>query len=542
MDKSSLAHRLRQYLTPTFPLGPSDAAEIKDIEVAAKLFDPHNDSFNTLLRKDLSVLIGRRGSGKTALLNSYRYRRYLDKYFKPNPRSAASDYRAYDFVIPIETYKHFDDMQHAVVRDANGFRPIEAIVEDWASVVTDYFFARLVAEELEAERITDAIGRLRSYLYQDEDDFKRRIREQIWGTKLLHILKRMVQRESHQGDDRLNREDALALAVEHLTVTKRRALIVFDSMDEYDIGNEAFNRTLAALIRFISNFNARQDQIRIKLVLPSEIFPEINRASANPLKDLVSVDQLSWEATELEQIAAHRFRLFLELYDPEYAIELSDLDLNKRHIVRAFWSRFFQKPHKNIYDVPEDGMTYVLRHTQLLPRQFLMILQEIIVRSHRKTGGYREFKNSAIAGAIDAMEPQIGMEILGAFSHIYPKAEDFCKPVFANFPTVFSYEELEDKWRKKGRPVARVLSPEFDTPQFCEMLVRMGIIGISRVETDRYFEGQFGYDSKDPTNIGDGHALCLHPIFSKKFNAAGNEQRKAIIPKGIVNPPQVEQD
>jgi hypothetical protein len=206
--------------------------------------------------------------------------------------------------------------------------------------------------------------------------------------------------------------------------------------------------------------------------------------------------------------------------------------------VRAFWSRFFQAPQKNGFDANEDAMTYVLRHTQLLPRQFLMILQQIITRSHKLTGGYREFKARAVTEAIVAMEPRIATEILRAFAHVYPKAEQLCKPVFANFPTVFSYEELEDKWRKKGRAVARATAPEFDTPQFCEMLVRMGIIGIARVETDRYYEGEFGYDSLDPTNIGDGHELCLHPIFSKKFNAAGNEKRKAIIPKGIVNVPQ----
>jgi hypothetical protein len=60
---NSIDDRIRQYVTPQAPLGPSDAAQITDIEVAARLFDPHNKSFNSLLRKDLSVVIGRRGSG-----------------------------------------------------------------------------------------------------------------------------------------------------------------------------------------------------------------------------------------------------------------------------------------------------------------------------------------------------------------------------------------------------------------------------------------------------------------------------------------------
>lgn len=528
-----LADRLRHYLTPESPLGPSDAAEIHDVEVAARLFDPHNESFNTLLRRDLSVLIGRRGSGKTALLNSYRYRPFLDQYFKPHLR-LASDYRSYETVTGIEAYKHFDDMQKLVVRDIAVFRPVEAIVDDWASIVTDYFFARLVSAEIDADRNTDAIDRLRAYLHQDEDDFKLHVRETVWGVKLFDRLRNLVRRAPASPEIRLSRDDALALAVEHLTQTDSRALIVFDSMDEYDIRNSTFNRTLAALLRFISQFNSRQDYIKIKLVLPSEIFPEINRASANPLKDFVNVDQLTWAPTELEQIAAHRYRLFLDMHDHDHAVELSELDLSKRHTPHAFWARFLPHSHVNGYGVAEDPLTYVLRHTQLLPRQFLMIMQRIIVKSYAATGGYREFKAAAITEAIDAIEPRIANEVLRAFSHVYPIAEELCKPVFANFPNVFTYEQLEDKWRKKGRPVAQVLAPEFDTPQFTEMLIRMGIIGVGHDETERYHEGQFGYDSLDPINIGEGQPLCLHPIFSKRFNAIGNPRGKAVLPKGIV--------
>src|SRR5437016_2691581 len=105
----SLDSRLRKYVTPQAPLGPSDAGTIKDTEVAARLFDPHNKSFNSLLRKDLSVVIGRRGSGKTALLNSYRYRPYL--IGKSASRSVSSDFKAYDIVIDICTYKKFQEMQ-----------------------------------------------------------------------------------------------------------------------------------------------------------------------------------------------------------------------------------------------------------------------------------------------------------------------------------------------------------------------------------------------------------------------------------------------
>jgi len=533
MPDTSIAERLRSYVTPSEPLGPSDAAQIADLEVAAKLFDIHNKSFNTLLRRDLSVLIGRRGSGKTALLNSYKYRPFLDRETKQAKIGTTSDFRSYDVVIDILTYKQFDRLQRLVMREAASIRPIEAIVDDWESLVTDYFFARLAHDEVEAGRHTDAVKQLYHYLHQHEDDHRRQVREMVWGIPLRERIASLFHIHRQHSISTMNREDALGVAVAHLSETKRRALLICDSMDEYNVGDQAFDRILGALIRFISHFNSRHERVHIKLGLPSEIFPEVRHASVNALKDLGNVEQLSWSATELAQIAAHRFRIFLELYEPDLAMRFADLDLDKRGDVRDFWLHFFPPLLRNRYESDEEPMTYILRHTQLLPRQFLMILKKIINSSHSSTGGYIRFEKESITEAIESMEPLIAGEILKAYEHVYPAAEKLCKPVFANFPTVFSYDELETRWRRKGRPVARLLAPGFDMPEFGEMVIRMGIVGVGQDETDRYYSSHFSYDSLSPVNIGEGHELCLHPIFSRHFTARGNAKRKAIIPRGI---------
>jgi hypothetical protein len=423
------------------------------------------------------------------------------------------------------------------VRGPEGqFRPIEAIVDDWQNLVIDYFLAKLVDEEMTEGRNTEQVKRLNHYLHQDEDEYKREVRKMVWGPSLFDRIRGFLQ--SHIGHHTsMNCEDALSLAVSYLADTKRRVLLICDSMDEYNIGDVAFDRTLGALIRFISQFNARQDRVRIKLGLPAEIFPEVSRASANALKDLADIEQLTWTAGELAQIAAHRFRLFLQLCEPDEFVRVADLDIDQRNHVRAFWSHFFPRTVQNRYGVDEEPITYILRHTQILPRQFLMTLQKVITKSYIETGSYLRFEAPAILEAIESTEPLIASEILRAFSHVYPAAEVLCKPIFANFPTVFSYDALEDRWRKLGRAVARrhapTVPPDFDMPEFGEMLVRMGIVGIGNEETERYHEGHFGYDSVAPLNIGSGHALCLHPIFSRHFNAGRNDKGKAVIPKGI---------
>lgn len=532
----SIDDRIRRYVNPQAPLGPSDAAQIKDIEVAAHLFDRHTDSFTSLLREDLSVVIGRRGSGKTALLNSYKYRPYLAASSSKKERDAfGSDFSAYDIVIEISTHRKFEEMQRRVVRDPNVFRPIESIVEDWEKLILDYFLATLLSEGATDKQANVQLSTIHHYLRQDESQFRDEVRQEVWGESLWARFNALWG-DKKTGIGYLSQHQAMEKAEEYLKSEKKKAVIMFDSMDEYGIGNHAFDRTVGALLRFVGYFNSRSDRIKIKLVLPSEIFPEVQKASGNPLKDLVSFEQVQWSAMDLMQIAAYRYHRFLSLYDPDCLQQLGRLDLmNKREDVHRFWARFFPKTHKNRYGVEEESMTYVLRHTQLLPRQLLMILQTIVMDSHKLTGGYRQFNSEVIRKAIEKIEPVIAGEIFAAFRAVYRFADDIGKAVFGNCPTIFSYDQLEDQWRKKARHQMSKLNAEFEMVHFSDMLIRMGIMGlvVEEAETERYHQGQFGYGLLTPFNIGGGNQLCLHPIFSKYFNASRNAKSKAILPQGI---------
>lgn len=523
---------LRSYLKPTAPLGPSDAAQITDVEVAARLFDPHNKSFNSLLRRDLSVVIGRRGSGKTALLNSYKYRPYL-VHLDRTTQAPGFDLNEYQIVIEIVAHKQFMQMQKIVAEDPRVSTPVEEIVDRWNGLILDYFFAQLLLQECPDEICPGELADVQRYLFQDDNGYQEEVRRMVWGPPLLGFLRNLIHREHKPKRTPLTQDGALAAAVSFLKSTHRRAVMIFDSMDEYDITNPVLNRTVGALLRFIAHFNARQDRIKIKLCLPSEIFPEIQRASANPLKDLVSVDQVHWSAMELAQIAAYRYRLFLSLYDPAMADKTARFNLNKREGVKQFWSSFFEDSHTNKYGNREEPLTYILRHTQLLPRQALMLIQKIIVLSADRTGGFRYFSSDCISAAVENVEPLIASEILRAFEQTYPIAEALGKAIFVNFPTVFNYDQLEDRWRKKGRRLLREHAGSFDIAEFGEMLVRIGIVGLLQEEKDLYFETRFGYDSLAPPNIGEGHELCLHPIFSRHFNAAPNKSGKVILPLGV---------
>jgi hypothetical protein len=526
----SLHARVLKYVKPDQPLGPADAHLIKDREVAALLFDPHNTSFNALLRKDVSVVVGRRGSGKTALLNSYLYRPYFSKGVISAAGEAKLDISDYKVVISILNNKLFDHMQEYVVGPSGARRSIESVIEGWDDLITDYILASLLhecGEEMEAENLSI----IRQYMSAPELKKKSDAYRLVWGPNVWEALKGILTGRKEDGSPP-SKQEAWRACLAHLSNTKAEAVVIFDSLDEYEIGDLKADRTVGALLRFVAQFNGEHDRIKIKLGFPSEVFPEIQRASANPLKDFVSFDQVRWSSVELARIAAHRYRLFLSLFDERLFSEVSKIDLHHREGVRRFWSRFLPDSQLNRYGHAENSMTYMLRHTQLLPRQLFCILQQAICNSHEKTGGYGLLMSESVSSAISNLEPIIAGEVIQGFKYIYPYAESLAKTLFGSFPTVFSYDQLEDKWRKAGRPFMRKREADFELVNLTEMLLRMGVIGIVQNETERYIETEFAYHKLMPPAVGDKLSFAIHPIFSRYLSCSPNAQRKAVLPQG----------
>ncbi|MEQ1605857.1 MAG: hypothetical protein ABL999_13420 [Pyrinomonadaceae bacterium] len=544
-----LVERIKKYVTLDAPFGPPDAYQIRDDEVAAHLFDPHSKSFNALLRNEISIMIGRRGSGKTALLSSYRYNRFFAKNSLLKSNSAGLDLKRYQIVIDVEVHKQFEGLWRLATGHSGFARPIETVVQDWSDNILDFFLAKLYEQASRTGPGQKHLVQIGNYLFQSEESPRVRglaidhrdetpriaARRLIWGETLWHKIRAIFPSDRFESSGYVSQEVAMEAARFYLDESRKKALLLLDSMDEYEVGNRLFDRTIAALLRFTANFNSTSDQIKIKLGLPSEIVHELRRASANPLKDFVNYDLVNWTSTELLQIAAFRYRLFLQLYAPKIAEQLKQLDFHIRDDVWQFWESFFSSAHVNHFGKEEAVIVYILRHTQLLPRQLFMMLQEIVVLNYARHGGYGRFLDEEVIEAIEKMNGQIAQEIFSAFSHVYSGAERVGRAIFAGFPTVFEYKDLETQWKRTARNYAlHINSSDNDMVDLVEMLLRIGIVGLVVDEGNRYVVGNFYYNALMPPNIARGTTLCLHPIFSRYFKATFNRMGKAVLPKGIV--------
>jgi hypothetical protein len=433
------------------------------------------------------------------------------------------------------THTAFESLQLNVMGANGSIRPIESIVADWEQLIGDYLLTQIV-NGFTAMNNHD-LHVIQTYLALPETLQRLEANEAVWGVRTLQSASLWPFPKKKAIDVEMpSRSDALAAANNLLRSTNQRALFLLDSMDEYQIGDRAADRTVGALIRFVRQFNADYGQMAVKIGLPSEIFPEIQRACANPLKDMVRFDHITWTSIELARIAAHRYRLFLQLHDPDEYAHYGSLDFNRRGIVRRFWSGVFDGGVRNAYGETEHSLTYILRHTQLLPRQLIAILEYVIKESCARTGSYRELKSELVDEAITKNETVLVAEIFSAYRYVFPEAERVCRALFGNFPTVFSYDELENKWRQARRPSYSMENGgNIDFVSITDMLLRIGAIGVvENAPTSKYIEGVFSYNQLVPPNIGQGYALCMHPIFGRHFRCKPSMHNKAVLPYGVI--------
>jgi hypothetical protein len=135
---ADLAAKLKQYVRPDQPFGPPDAADIKEPDCAAALFDWNNQAFAELLTGS-DVLVGRRGSGKSALLGTFRSKRYMRADLSTDEAKAYRDrfhlnaktlLAVPDLIVQADTPVHMDELEaHCLKRQC--IPSVEVLARLW---------------------------------------------------------------------------------------------------------------------------------------------------------------------------------------------------------------------------------------------------------------------------------------------------------------------------------------------------------------------------------------------------------------------------
>jgi hypothetical protein len=236
--------------------------------------------------------------------------------------------------------------------------------------------------------------------------------------------------------------------------------------------------------------NKPRDRVDIRFCLPSELYHRFTKLSSNPNKDFRRSLKLQWTASELILIGAQRLMFYLALNHPQFYKEFIHLDLTKRADALTFFNAALPEKITNHVGYSEETMSYILRHTQLLPRHFLILLNSIF----KNPNGGRSTKpfpvsTERIVNGIRQVENFMVREIFVAFNLIYPTAEEACRRCLPELGHKFTMGDLHRVFTRHGKAVFGS-DNLFD---FQRMLLEIGAIGrvIPGKERDVYIKGNF---------------------------------------------------
>ena len=503
-----MTHHMKPYITRDEPFGPIDSTDIdlRDVDTLEKLFEEHNRIYRHLHQRP-SIIMGRKGSGKTSYLRTV----YFDG--------------EYDFHTEIRTdhaLTHISKVLQDTVKDA--VFP-EMLAEVWETILWICVLSELRRHDFLPP---DVLKKVDAYLEKTGVQNAGSMDDIFW--KLASLFDRAVEAGQKEGlaeilrlFDRAAFKSTAAQVEDCLRRADKKFVILMDSLDDFQLDFDSVSYSIQGLLKFVGSMNKPRDVVDIRFCLPTELYRRIIKISSNPNKDFRRSLKLQWTASELILIGAQRLKMYLELYYPEFLKNLLPLDPAVRADALKLFNAVLPRTVTNHAGFQEETIAYILRHTQLLPRHFLILLNSIF-KSTGGTQGLHPFpvSEARILNGIRQVEERIVTEIFVAFKLIHPTAEDVCKRCIPELGHKFSMGELHRVYTRKGKTV-------FDGEnlfEFRRMLLEIGALGRVKLgkATDIYIQGNFEYTVEHEIAVSHEDELCIHPLFSGIFGSDSKDR------------------
>lgn len=526
---------LREILTKDQPVGPPDAETFtSDVGLLRLLYDPDNRIHEWAEASGAPFVIGRKGSGKTAFVMAPRLRDGVIAVELPAP----------------DLYQGvFDVIRLMLSRAVTVFPEVSARL--WQHMAWSAVLSTLATNGRKrqgpARIVHDFASSLGGGKVPATPDlavscYLRRLRLTVEQADQIGGLGDLLNSVSGNNHTILEAIDAGRAVIDS---TKSRVVVIVDSLERYrgvlpSQGSSPVEQAaFEGLFQFVGkDGNVHDRPFDIRFAFPAELWPILEKVSANPSKDFKQQVIAHWTARELVRLAGTRLAIYGTIHDrPELVPERKGSVFSPMNYdeAREVLTRFLGPKVQNGLGEAEDPIAYVMRHTQLLPRHLITILNHIAkAQTLHDRGAPFPVSNQAIVEGVRHAEAMIVRDILSAYEQVHPFAELCCSRVIPNLHMVFTDGDLHAQFNRTG--VKKETGLEYR--EFVQTLVEIGCIGaeMKAATTTRYVTAEFEYTRPGSLFIGDGTMRCLHPVFAEVFNCLDSpsrttaEERSKVLP------------
>lgn len=482
-----------------FPFGEESCEhEFKVLQDEYKRFYYNQSRFNTeALEEDVYLIVGRWGSGKTSLTKYFGFQEHIKKAHsidvdEPNIYSgilqgmAERPYLSADLAV-IEVGKIWDYLIWSLIFDEfkdrdNGIKAASLMVRKGSA---SHFVYDLLT------------GLLTKYV-----DESGQVAREISATTSSPVF-----------------ENAKNKVLEF--TRKEPVIVAIDTFERYNREDTAMMIVTAALIQRANEFNISYAHlgIHVKAFVSAEIFPHIKESViTNTTKFIRNPVYLRWKPKDLIRLIMWRFYRYMEERGHRLSLHEPAWD-NFNDILAKLWNPYFGETIQNLRGRNEQSFPYILRHTQMRPRQLVVICNHI-ARQAERDGKFPYFKEVPIAKVIADCEYDLADEVLNSYDLIYPHVADIITAL-TNAPMLFKGNYLDQVAKRTSSAWP---AGAYSTAAFRRVVAELGIVGKvrSKDETSMIIAADFEYAMQDRLTLTSDDECVIHPMFYSKLQVKKN--------------------
>ena len=484
------------------PFGEASCeAELKALKAEySRLYFEETPFNGAAIQPRTYLIIGRRGSGKTSLAQYFSFQKILK-----NPIS-----------IDVDEPEVFQQVLSDIAARASEVREIAIprLKKVWEYVIWCIIFEHTREGSAVIEEACDETCRTGGRVSQ-------LINSMIDSLMVLFSATgKNIDTRMHQllSDERFEAAKAEVLKI----AVKRPIIIAIDTLERSDLSNDALMNAMAALVQCAADFNLdfRDRNIHLKVFMSGEVFPHLEEdVIQNPLKSIKSPVYLFWRPRDLLRLISWRWYNYLR--ETNLLRDESKGEIhwdNYREVLDKMWIPYFGKVITNARGLEEHTFSYVLRHTQMRPRQLILLCNAITERS-MKAERFPQCSEEDILVAIKDRETKLANEIISSFGTVYPNVSKIVDALI-KMPMLFTGNELD----KRAKQSASHWPPGIYSPDnFRRLVAELGIVGLVRRHNEvGYIDADFEYSIEERLPITHRDECVIHPMFYSRFKVEFN--------------------
>lgn len=454
------------------------------------------ETFSEAIKPRHRIIMGRQGSGKSSLVKRIMLG------------------TEYDFKIRCKKNDLIRWIGNSIPESLSSEIPVDSYVDECNS-----FYWLLIFEKIQEHNSDQKeIGRFLSSVDSTDESILERWSSTNMASRNISIS---IAAGVISGFVRSNKSSFDKAKVEAISFLKGKKLVILiDSLEDYTFRTEHQQKVFAALLLSAVGFGGNNSVV-IKCFLPSESYTQLERYAVNWGKINQRITFLRWKPEELLVMLCKRLAFGLYRNGKSDYLDLSELDSIDSAL--SFWKQYFPPRITNeAFDgIEEPTVHYILRHTQLTPRQSIQLCNSIVDEAS-ETFPSEIIPVSKIRDGIEKCERQLCKEVFSTFKYIYPSAEDFCSENLQDLAASFRITSIKSDVYYDIADIERYLPYKKDYELLKRMLFELGIVGVKNTVdsslSSTYNFAQFEPNQDTRLNPNKNDDLLVHPMFIHKIN------------------------